>query len=154
MSEKVNPIGLKRPVRAIETKTFTDSNQPGVEIVMRLRPLDALDASNAEALGKEVKTTYLDGVMDFPPIDGEAVTLNAEVIEAAAIIFYCQCGSDELRYAVEEIIAMSVTMPEVWYTLLKYINDKMETSPLGKALRIALGSSLVLSLDGASVIQN
>ena len=136
MSEKPNPLILKRPSRAIRDLVLTDSSQEGLEIKIRLRALDALDITNANALSKEILNQYLYGDLPFPAIDGEVPKLNEELVQGASAINIAQCGPDEDKFTVEEIIAFSVTCPEIWVKLVEAMGELSINSVWGKALQM------------------
>ena len=153
MNEKPNPFALRRPSRTIREVTLTDSNQPDIVIKMRLRALDVLDGANAESLSKELVATYITGNTPFPPIDGEALVLNPELILSACTIYFAQCGSDEDKFTVEELIAFTVTLPEIWQQLVAICSTLLDEGPLGKTLRMAT-SPVLPSSDTQKDIQN
>ena len=134
MSEKPNPLILKRPSRAIRELILTDSSQPNLEVTIKLRALDALDITNVSAIARDIENKYLRGDIPFPAIDGEVPKLNEELIQGATAISISQCGSEEDKFTVEEIIAFSVTCPEIWAKLIEVMGDLSLNSVWGKAL--------------------
>ena len=153
MYEKPNPLTFKRPSRTIRDLELTDSNLPGTVIKMRLRALDAIDASNATVLAKELADKYIYGDMPFPAIDGETVQLNEELLQGIAMAYCSQCGTDEEKFSPEEIIAIGVTAPEIWYTIGNTVGELVNNSVWGKAMGIVTQPA-TLSSDGENDIQN
>lgn len=153
MNEKPNPFALKRPSRTIRDLVLTDSNQPEIVIKMRVRALDVLDGANADSLAKELVATYITGNTPFPPIDGEALVLNPELILSACTIYFAQCGSDDDKFTVEELIAFTVTLPEIWQQLVATCSMLIDEGPLGKTLRMEILPAYP-SLDTQKDIQN
>lgn len=133
MSEKPNPLALKRPTRTIRELTLTDSSQPGLEIKMRLRALDALDINNATALATDLANKYLYGDLPFPAIDGEVPKLNMDILQGVCAMHVAQCGNEEDKFTPEEIIALAVTCPEIWVSLVNTMGDLALNSTWGKA---------------------
>lgn len=134
MGEKPNPLLLKRPKRAVRELCMTDSSHPGLEVKMKLRALDALDVTNVNVLFKELSKKYLSEEYPFPAIDGEVPVLNEDILQATAAIYISQCGPDEDKFTPEEIIAFSVTTPEVWLQMMDAVSGLSVDSVWGKAL--------------------
>ena len=103
---------------------------------MKLRALDALDITNVNALCKDLYTKYITNGIPFPAIDGEVPKLNEDLLQCVSAMCISQCGSDEDKFTPEELVAFSVTCPDIWVKLIETMGDLSLSSAWGKALEM------------------
>jgi len=117
---KVNPFGLKRPEHRRETRTFTDPDQPGVELTFTLRTLDGAEMMIATEEAQGQIETWVTGNRDrpasqFPFVDGQPVQMTEGLCTACQFLAAMQCPDDpHERYSFNELVALSVTAPMAW----------------------------------------
>ena len=134
---KISLLGLTRKRPKIETRTFTDPDQPGIEWTLTLAPADLLAATRMEAETERLKSEYLneDGYRPFPihqevvmPTEGPiqsvpSIFLNEKLIESATGLWACQAGPEAERYSPEEFIAASLTMPVAYAKVMSWAGE-------------------------------
>lgn len=131
---KINPFSLTRPKRKTATKTFKDSNHPEVELTITLRSLDQAEANACLEMASAFITRYVGtpeepAEMAFPMVGGEPVQMSANLVQIACFLYLSQTSDNELeRYSVEDFIAFSVTMPDIWRDLQKFVTELQGSS--------------------------
>lgn len=133
MSKKINPWSLKRPERPQETRSFTDPLQPGVEVALTLRPLDAPGWAVAMERADELITLYVTGDPDegiepslYPAPNGEPLKLARRVCRNVAALHLMQAGPKDEQYTESELIALMASMPTAWTEILTW-SAELET---------------------------
>lgn len=118
---KINPFSLPRPIQSGETRTFTDPSQPGVELVISLRPLDVAETNLAVELGERMAEMYIgDPENDvapshqFPYVGGKPVAMSRKLCIGVALILAMQTAEGDEAYTFEQMVAIAVTMPRAW----------------------------------------
>ena len=126
---KVNPFKLPRPKREPVTKSFTDAEQPGAEVTLTLRRLDAAELIvAAEAAQAQIETWITGGDLrpasQFPFVDGKPVPLTAKLCLSVTVLEHMQCPADAgERYSFNELVALTVTMPNAWQEIYRFMEE-------------------------------
>ncbi len=132
---RINPFSYKRPERPVFTREFTDPLVPGEAFTLRLRSLDAPEAAVGVERAQELTKLHVTGDKDagVPPVDmplGELTTVPSEVL------FHSVCSLElmqvppegEQPYSAYELIGLSITWPNAWSSVLKFIREVNEKS--------------------------
>jgi len=123
-----DPFQFRRPGRTVYHKTFTDPAQPGEVLELSLRKADTIDMALAAAEIQRMTAKYLTGDDDMPPgpfplVGGEAIPVSIELFSQACAIYVMQAPPEESRqprrWAPEQLVAVSVTMPDAWSQVLR-----------------------------------
>ena len=128
---KINPFSLSRPLPKIVEKEFTDPSIPDQSITFKLKVLDQAELIQAYELSQHFADQYLGSEgnppkMLFPVVDGQPVTMSNSLIQTASVIYCMQADkSEEVAYSVEDLIAMSVTLPKLWIDLSRFVNVEL-----------------------------
>lgn len=125
---KVDPFSLKRPIPLSATRTFRDSAQPGIELTLGLRALDAPERTFAMEVAEDMAERYLGSrnrpaAMAFPAIDGRAVLMSRTLCASAATLVAMQTNPGPEAYTFEDFVAISATMPEAWLAILTFSQE-------------------------------
>lgn len=126
--KKVDPFSLTRPKATYVTKKFTDALHPDVELVLSLKSLDQAEVMACFDLAAAYEGMYLgtpekQAEMVFPPVGGRSVAISKTLIQNACVLFTMQQAEGDAAYTVEQLIALSVTMPNAWADLAKTITE-------------------------------
>lgn len=117
---KVNPFELKRPARKTVTKTYTDPQNPDVEIAMSFRSLDQAEMLLVLEQAEDAVAKYMGTAdtppMAFPPVDGQPVQMSQSLINNSAVLATMETTR---QYSLEDFIALSVTMPHAYGEMFK-----------------------------------
>lgn len=128
----IDPFGLPRPRRKVEHVTITDPSQPGVELLLSLRALDAVDLARVGGEVQRMMGLYVSGTEEmpagpFPLVDGEPVEVSENLFAQAAMVAGMQAPPDDSRqprvWNPEHMVAWSVTMPFGWRRLLTICDE-------------------------------
>lgn len=138
---RVDPFSLRRPVRPVHERSFTDEAAPGCEITLWLRALDSPCAFLSMERTADLVARYITGEMDeegnrqepaaFPEIGGEPVQLSESLLKVACRLEAMQSPTGpngeprqaaDGAYSAEEFVALSVTMPDAWAEILAWSN--------------------------------
>jgi hypothetical protein len=123
---RLDTTKLVRPAPRIETRTFTDQMQPGMEWTLTVRVLRETPFQvDLESRAAEYITDYVTGRNGGPKaevpkiidVDGNArgVTLNVEVCKAIAIIENMQVPDDgDEPYNFLDLVKIAVTMRDAF----------------------------------------
>lgn len=130
---KIDPFSLSRPPRKSGEKTFTDPAQPGLEWFMSLKALDNAERHAVQEYAETMIAKYLgdpeSGVppqVRFPAIGQEVVTLSRRLLFNAATLWYMQTAKEPEGYSFEQIVGLSVTMPNAWWEVVAWSNELAE----------------------------
>lgn len=112
---KINPYSLKRPKKNIYHFEITDEANPGVVVKLSLRQPDIPIMTRLSSLIDEKTDLYFKTVegeiLPLPIVDGEPIDLNPEYLHLCCAIHCMQCQPPDDRFTVEELIALTETMP-------------------------------------------
>lgn len=130
---KINPFAFSRPIVNTKTFSYVDSRYPDTKIEIRLRSADAVDIS----LITDTVNSFIASREDKPPfvVDGRVVPLSPSLIQAVATIYVLQEMGDN-GYTMEELLAMSVTLPSVFNAMCNDAAELAVSSDLGKVQRV------------------
>lgn len=118
---KVNLQALPRPVRRVETRTFTDPAHPGVEVEVTLRAPDAYDLTRVGVAADEFLLAFKDNC--YPLANGEMVQVDESL---ARVLFSLQLMQPETvvdPYQAEDFLGMLVNMPSAWAALSAWLSE-------------------------------
>ena len=120
---KLNVGALRAITPKIDTREFTDPEQPGATVSLTLRNMDALLYGRGQDLAAELKRKYLEEGLPFPPyIDGLVIEVSETLIDQTAPVCVMQTGTD--IYTPEELIAIAATMPAAWIGIQMFSAEK------------------------------
>ncbi len=120
---KLNVGALRAITPRIDTREFTDPEQPGMVVALTLRNMDALLYGRGQDLARELKEKYLEERLPFPPyIDGLVIEVSETLIDQTAPVAVMQTGAD--IYTPEELIAIAATMPAAWIQMQMFSAEK------------------------------
>lgn len=138
---KLNVLGLRRPPRRVETRTFTDPAQPGKELTLTLGAQDVVVGGRASDLTQDLIEKYVHPPDEtepnaFPMEGDEPIFLSEILCQQVGVIAESQLGPEAERYTPEEIIAVAVAMPDAWTQILAWVGgmsrrekDRSKESP-------------------------
>lgn len=133
---KINPFSFARPLEQRETFTFVDPRYPDAPVKMTLRSPDIVDYNAIQDRANDFYNYYLD--KPFPAVDGRIVTISKTLAESVAAIVVLQEGPEEELYTMEEVVAMTVTMPTIYADMSNAIASLTAKSDLGKLIGVRL----------------
>lgn len=122
---KIN-VGVLRPLRADwDTRTFRDPEQPGIEVPITLRQMDALLFGKGCDLADAMKDFYIVQGTPFPPyLEGQAIELSNTLCEQVAPVCVLQKQDGSSAYTFEELVVIAATMPGAWINIQLFAAEK------------------------------
>jgi hypothetical protein len=114
-------LSLPRPHRPAHSRTFTDPEQPGVEVTLSLRRLDPCELAVAVDRAETFHGQY--GKTGFPLLNGSAVPLALSVCQSLSMVELMQDCAEEDRYELNELVGMLANMPSAGMELLTWATE-------------------------------
>lgn len=137
MAERVNPWKLKRPARPMESKDFTDPDQPGVTLTLTFQRATVAQLTDAAQNGENYTEEWAG--KDIPaPDGGEPAQVGPALCQTIALLEALDAQPEAERYSFLDWIGISLTMPaafmEVGNWSQKFIPgaDRLGNSPKGR----------------------
>ncbi len=131
-NRRVQPFNLPRPQREVHTREFTDPLHPDQDVEFSLRAIDSEDEASIKKIAESLKNKYITGhgerhnrPVKFPDVGGHPVRLTEEIITEICRIQVMQSTADPdlPPYDFEELVALRVTMPTLWGSLLQFAEE-------------------------------
>ena len=162
---RVDPFTLPRVKRTCRQVSLKDSRLPdGGEVNLVLWRLDAAGQAVGMELADELIQQYITGddetgepPVPFPAIGGESVDLSELLFRTVAMVAIMQRppasqahdwpGQADAAYTPQELVALSVTLPDAWSQLNKEI---VTISKRERILKNASGAAAGPSSDSPS----
>src|SRR5579883_2170588 len=117
---KIDVMGLPTPAGKQETRTFTDPDQPGVELTLTLKQLTFLQAGKLQERIAELEKNYV--VNNHPVIvGGEPVTLSQDSCATLAMLEVMHVG-DEV-YNRTELCGIMLKFPHAIVEIAEFIAE-------------------------------
>lgn len=137
---KLDPMTFARPLPKVEAVSFFDPRFPDRIFHFTLKSLDMVDLSKAESLTNAFLAKYAKG---FPAVDGRIIELTYPLVEKVAHVYVAQESSPDDTYTMEELLAMTITVPTVFGDLSNKVTQLCTESDLGKlvGVRVSQGQS-------------
>lgn len=113
---KHNTKSFQRVERRVESRTFTDALQPGVEITLTLVEPDLATISWSESQGEAYADEWVRGAPYQVAValnEMEMVNLTDDLCKALAMVEILQQPGED-AYSVEELIDIMRGMPGAW----------------------------------------
>lgn len=129
---KINPFSLTRPKPKVGTFTFTDDRYPDLPVTMTFRSPDILDYSSIEDAKDAFMQKYSD--KDYPSVDGKIVVIGPTLARTVASMWVLQETPEAERYDMDELVAMSITIPSVFGAFGSAIKEISDQSELGNLI--------------------
>lgn len=129
---KIDTFNVAAPSTKSATKTFYDPRNPSTPITLTLKSPNLIDISNMQDTAGRFQEYYSD--KPFPAVQGNFITIGPHLAMQVASIFCCQVGSKDEIYSMEELVAMTITMPTVYNDISKAIEELNSESDLGKLM--------------------
>jgi len=123
---KVNLSGLPRPARPAQTRTFTDPEQPGVEVTLTLRKIDPAEMASAMDAKEVLHSKFAE--TGFPLLNGEVVPLAEGLCQSLCMLELMQCGPEADRYTAEELIPLVVNLPTAGMEVLRWAGELAQST--------------------------
>lgn len=133
---KINPFTFARPLEQRKTYEFIDPRYPESPVKMTLRSPDIVDYNAIQDRANEFFNFYID--KPFPAVDGRIVTITRTLAESVAAIVVLQEGPDDELYSMEEVVAMTITMPTIYADISNALAVLTAESDLGKLIGVRL----------------
>lgn len=134
---KIDPLHYSRPKPSVKSGVFIDPRYPDAKVEVTFRSPDVVDYNTIQ----DVTTTFTQYYSDkpYPSIDGKHMMLGPSLIGTCAAMFVLQeVVEDDDRYSMEELVALSVTMPTVFTEISQFIAELTRDCELGKLVGVQL----------------
>lgn len=130
MENIIDFMSIPAPSTASETRTFIDARFPDKPVTLHFKSPDLVDISNISDMTESFISKYQ--ALPFPLVQGRHVVIGRTLAQQVATIFCLQCG--DVRYSMEQITIMAVTMPTVFNDISNYLAQLNAESELGKLM--------------------